>query len=99
MRFRVGDEWRGYEEGRALVFDDSFEHEVVHGGEVRVDDCGAPFAGTRYIEPPVLERSGSEWRPPFMLPRGDRKPLTSVCPFGRVPPPLVEPPLPEPMII
>ena len=33
VRFRVGDEWRGYEEGRALVFDDSFEHEVVHGGE------------------------------------------------------------------
>ena len=33
VRFRVGDEWRGYEAGRALVFDDSFEHEVIHGGE------------------------------------------------------------------
>ena len=32
VRFRVGGEWRSYEEGRALVFDDSFEHEVVHGG-------------------------------------------------------------------
>lgn len=26
------DEWREYEEGRAMVFDDSFEHEVVHAG-------------------------------------------------------------------
>lgn len=33
MRFRVDDEWRSYREGRAMVFDDSFEHEVVHGGE------------------------------------------------------------------
>ena len=23
---------RSYEEGKAIVFDDSFEHEVVHGG-------------------------------------------------------------------
>ena len=28
VRFRVADEWRGYERGRAMVFDDSFEHEV-----------------------------------------------------------------------
>ena len=33
VRFRVGDEWRAYAEGRAMVFDDSFEHEVVHSGE------------------------------------------------------------------
>ena len=26
--FRVAEEWRGYERGRAMVFDDSFEHEV-----------------------------------------------------------------------
>ena len=32
VRFRVADEWRTYEEGQAMVFDDSFEHEVVHGG-------------------------------------------------------------------
>ena len=32
VRFRVGDESRAYAEGRAMVFDDSFEHEVVHGG-------------------------------------------------------------------
>ena len=32
VRFRVDDEWRSYAEGRALVFDDSFEHEVVHAG-------------------------------------------------------------------
>jgi len=30
---RVGTEWRGWEEGRCMFFDDSFEHEVVHEGE------------------------------------------------------------------
>eukprot|EP00308_Calcidiscus_leptoporus_P021359 CAMPEP_0119380118 /NCGR_PEP_ID=MMETSP1334-20130426/55598_1 /TAXON_ID=127549 /ORGANISM="Calcidiscus leptoporus, Strain RCC1130" /LENGTH=661 /DNA_ID=CAMNT_0007399843 /DNA_START=3 /DNA_END=1988 /DNA_ORIENTATION=- len=30
--FRVANEWRNYSEGRAMVFDDSFEHEVVHNG-------------------------------------------------------------------
>lgn len=36
-KFRVGDEWTGWEEGKCLVFDDSFEHEVVHeGNESRV---------------------------------------------------------------
>ncbi|CAE7894385.1 ASPH, partial [Symbiodinium sp. KB8] len=29
---RVGHEWRTWEEGRCLVFDDSFEHEVRHDG-------------------------------------------------------------------
>jgi len=34
VRFRVGDEWRGYDgDGNAIVFDDSYEHEVYHGGE------------------------------------------------------------------
>ncbi|KAL3916573.1 MAG: hypothetical protein SGPRY_006760 [Prymnesium sp.] len=28
VRVRVDEEWRRYEEGRAMVFDDSFEHEV-----------------------------------------------------------------------
>jgi aspartate beta-hydroxylase len=32
VRFRVGDEWRTYHRGSAMVFDDSFEHEVVHEG-------------------------------------------------------------------
>ncbi|KAL1526666.1 hypothetical protein AB1Y20_015370 [Prymnesium parvum] len=32
VRIRVGDTWRSYEEGHAMVFDDSFEHEVVHAG-------------------------------------------------------------------
>ena len=32
VRFRVGDEWRGYEEGEPMVFDDSYEHEVKHDG-------------------------------------------------------------------
>ena len=33
VRFRVDTEWRVYVGGEALVFDDSFEHEVVHGGD------------------------------------------------------------------
>jgi TPR repeat protein len=34
VRVRVGDAWRSYGgDGRAVVFDDSFEHEVVHGGQ------------------------------------------------------------------
>ena len=32
VSFRVDDEWRHYAEGKAMVFDDSFEHEVVHRG-------------------------------------------------------------------
>lgn len=31
-RIRVGDEVRGWEEGRCIVFDDSFEHEVWNDG-------------------------------------------------------------------
>ena len=30
---RVGDETRGWEEGKCIVFDDSFEHEVWHRGQ------------------------------------------------------------------
>eukprot|EP00466_Bigelowiella_natans_P001279 jgi/Bigna1/138250/aug1.43_g12958 len=29
----VGDEWRTWEEGKCLLFDDSFEHEVKHDGD------------------------------------------------------------------
>lgn len=37
VKFRVGGEFRPYGgDGQAIVFDDSFEHEVVHNGtEVR----------------------------------------------------------------
>jgi aspartyl/asparaginyl beta-hydroxylase (cupin superfamily) len=28
-RMRVGEEWRGWTEGRCVLFDDSFEHEVI----------------------------------------------------------------------
>jgi aspartate beta-hydroxylase len=36
-RIRVGDEVRGWEDGRCFVFDDSFEHEVWHeGGTPRI---------------------------------------------------------------
>jgi hypothetical protein len=34
VEFRVGDETRGYKhDGNAIVFDDSFEHEVYHAGK------------------------------------------------------------------
>jgi len=32
-RIRVGTEWRHWEQGRVMVFDDGFVHEVVHDGE------------------------------------------------------------------
>lgn len=32
--FRVADETRNWEEGKCLVFDDSFEHEVTNGGSM-----------------------------------------------------------------
>ena len=36
-KLRVGHEWRTWEEGKALIFDDSWEHEVVHTGkDIRV---------------------------------------------------------------
>ena len=31
-RIRAGDEWRGWKEGECIVFDDSWEHEVMHEG-------------------------------------------------------------------
>ena len=37
-RIRVGREWRGWKQGKVLLFDDSFEHEVENLGtaEARV---------------------------------------------------------------
>lgn len=32
-RVRVGDQWGSWEEGKCIVFDDSYEHEVVHEGD------------------------------------------------------------------
>merc|ERR1712014_450333 len=32
-KIRVGHEWRDWEEGKCIVFDDSFEHEVRHDGD------------------------------------------------------------------
>ena len=34
-QLRVGEEWRSWEQGRCLAFDDSYEHEVQHRGEQR----------------------------------------------------------------
>ena len=33
-RIRVGTQWRHWAEGKAMAFDDSFEHEVIHDGEL-----------------------------------------------------------------
>lgn len=36
-KLRVGNEWRTWEEGKAIMFDDSWEHEVMHlGKDIRV---------------------------------------------------------------
>ena len=34
-RLRVGQEWRTWEEGKVMVFDSSWEHEVIHEGTER----------------------------------------------------------------
>lgn len=45
-RIRVGSEWRSWRAGECLIFDDSFEHEVVHEGSCRrvilLVDCWRP---------------------------------------------------------
>jgi hypothetical protein len=45
-QIRVGGEWRSWEEGKCLVIDDSFEHEVAHRGTQRrvvlLVDCWHP---------------------------------------------------------
>jgi aspartate beta-hydroxylase len=45
-RIRVGGEWRTWQEGKCLVIDDSFEHEVLHRGDRRrvvlLVDCWHP---------------------------------------------------------
>jgi len=33
VSIRVGSEWRKWEEGKTISFDDSYEHEVIHNGE------------------------------------------------------------------
>lgn len=36
-KIRVGTEWHTWEEGKAIIFDDSWEHEVIHTGtDIRV---------------------------------------------------------------
>ena len=32
-KIRVSDKWYTWEEGKAIIFDDSFEHEVLHSGD------------------------------------------------------------------
>ncbi|MEZ5573720.1 MAG: aspartyl/asparaginyl beta-hydroxylase domain-containing protein [Halioglobus sp.] len=45
-RIRVGDQWRSWQQGKCLVIDDSFDHEVVHEGDERrvvlLLDCWHP---------------------------------------------------------
>lgn len=60
VRIRVGDTWRSYEEGHAMVFDDSFEHEVllriVHSYiRIYISYCSAEHdTRLRLTEPVIL---------------------------------------------
>ncbi len=38
VKIRVANEWRTYAEGRAMIFDDTFDHEVIFRGKVSDDD-------------------------------------------------------------
>jgi len=64
-RLRVGTEWRSWERGKTLAFDDSFEHEVVHEGErtrvvlvVDVWHPGLTRADVAVLSDPVFGRFG-----------------------------------------
>ena len=51
-RIRVGEEWRCWEEGKVLLFDDSFEHEVENKtNELRV------VLLIRFFHPALMEAS------------------------------------------
>ena len=45
-QIRSADEWRTWPEGKCLILDDSFEHEVAHNGQtarvVLIVDCWRP---------------------------------------------------------
>lgn len=60
-RMRVGDEEFGWEEGRCVVFDDSFEHEVWHDGDqprvVLLMDVSHPDLDTSARDRVLAERS------------------------------------------
>jgi aspartate beta-hydroxylase len=62
---RVGTEKRGWREGKAMAFDDSFQHEVEHAGErprvVLVVDVWHPSLGAddiAVLSHPVFQRFG-----------------------------------------
>ena len=64
-RLRVGEEWREWHQGETFAFDDSFEHEVLHEGDllrvVLVVDVWHPDLGPEDIavlEAPVFQRFG-----------------------------------------
>jgi hypothetical protein len=64
-RLRVGEEWREWRQGETFAFDDSFEHEVLHEGDlarvVLVVDVWHPGLGPNDIavlENPVFQRFG-----------------------------------------
>ncbi len=64
-RLRVGREWRHWARGKSLAFDDSFEHEVVHDGELArvvfvldVWHPGLTREDVAVLEDPVFGRFG-----------------------------------------
>jgi hypothetical protein len=69
-RLRVGREWRHWARGKSFAFDDSFEHEVVHEGElarvVLVMDVwhpGLTAEDVAVLSDPVFGRFGKVSRP------------------------------------
>ncbi|MDJ0633635.1 MAG: aspartyl/asparaginyl beta-hydroxylase domain-containing protein [Xenococcaceae cyanobacterium MO_188.B29] len=65
-RIRSGSEWRSWQQGKCLILDDSFEHEVIHSGEKRrvvfIVDCWHPDLNKKEQE--FLTRLHQIWRKP-----------------------------------
>ena len=65
-RIRSGSEWRSWKQGKCLILDDSFEHEVIHSGEKRrvvfIVDCWHPDLNKKERE--FLSKLHQIWRKP-----------------------------------
>ena len=65
-RIRSGSEWRSWEQGKCLILDDSFEHEVIHSGKKRrvvfIVDCWHPDLNKKERE--FLTNLHQIWRKP-----------------------------------
>ncbi|MGK7947333.1 MAG: aspartyl/asparaginyl beta-hydroxylase domain-containing protein [Xenococcaceae cyanobacterium] len=65
-RIRSGSEWRSWQQGKCLILDDSFEHEVIHSGDKRrvvfIVDCWHPDLTEKERE--FLTNFHQIWRKP-----------------------------------